>query len=133
MNIKLKTMLNFLQSKIKPSKILTTEIQISCISCSAINLYRPVPINQAIVVIEEYMKEDFNVKRKQNWLWETSTMCAHVSVCECMWVLFFYKYLIWELFNSSATYFYIMIFFRILTQRFEEKIIALSFGFNVLL
>ena len=61
-------MLNFLQSKIKPSKILTTEIQISCISCSAINLYRPVPINQAIVVIEEYMKEDFNVKRKQNWL-----------------------------------------------------------------
>ena len=48
-----------------------------------------------------------------------------------MGVLFFYKYLMWELFNSGATYLSIMIFLRILTQRFEEKIVALSFGLNV--
>ena len=49
----------------------------------------------------------------------------------CMWVLFFYKYLMWELFNSGTTYLSIMIFLRILTKKFEEKIVALSFGLNV--
>ena len=80
----------------KTCKISPTEIQVSC---DVVNLYPPVPLDKAIDVIVEYLKNDFNnVKTRTKLTMVDIHQLIELYESECY---FLYNNLIWILYNSG--------------------------------
>ena len=111
----------------KTWKISPTEIQVSY---DAVNLYPSVPLDKAIDVIVEYLKNDFNnVKRRTKLTLVDIHQLIESCVIECY---FLYNNLIWKLYNSGPIGLSIMVVLsECYLQRLEEKSIALSFALNI--
>ena len=80
----------------KTWKISPTEIQVSY---DVVNLYPSVPLDKAIDVIVEYLKNGFNnVKRRTKLTLVDIQQLTELCVSECY---FLYNNLIWKLYNSG--------------------------------
>ena len=115
---KIKNSVEFV-NEAKTWKISPTEIQVSY---DVVNLYPSVPLDKAIDVIVEYLKND-NVKRRTKLTLVDTHQLIELYVSECY---FLYNNLIWKLYNSGPTGLSIIVVLsECYLQRLEEKSIAL--------
>ena len=92
---KIKNSVEFI-NEAKTWKISPTEIQVSY---DVVNLYPSVPLDKAIDVIVEYLKNGFNnVKRRTKLTLVDIQQLTELCVSECY---FLYNNLIWKLYNSG--------------------------------
>ena len=92
-----------------------------------VKLYPSVPLDKAIDVIVEYLKNDFNnVKTRTKLILVNIHQPIELWVSECY---FLYNNLIWKLYNSGPIGLSIMVVLsECYLQRLEEKSITLSFA-----
>ena len=88
------------------------------------------PLDKAIDVIIEYLKNDFNnVKRRTKLTLVDIHQLIELCVSKCY---FLYDNLIWKLYNSGAVDLSIMVVLsKCYLQRREEKPVPLSFALNI--
>ena len=124
---KLKNSVEFV-NEAKTWKIPPSEIQVSY---DVFNLYPSFPLDKAIDVIVEYLKNDFNnVKTRTKLTLVDIHQLIELCVSECY---FLYNNLIWKLYNSGRIGLSIMfVLSECYLQRLEEKSIILSFALKIL-
>ena len=123
---KIKNSVEFV-NEAKIRKISPSEIQVSY---DVVNLYPSIPLDKAIDLIVEYLKNDLNnVKTRTKLTLVDIRQLIELCESECC---FLYNNLIWQLYNSGPIGLSIIVVLsECYIQRLEEKSIASSFALNI--